>query len=866
MSFKKTVFIKENKIQRNVFNLTLIYLFLFSSVTKSEDYFDPSFLTLSGENSNIDLSIFSKKNAVAEGVYNLTVFLNNQDMGQYSISFSKNNNDIIKPDLNIKLLSEWGVDVKNISSLSSFPNDKVIDELSLYIPHATAKLDLSRLRLDLSIPQIAMDPSFDKDFNPSLWDYGIPAMIMNYNISAGRSDNKNSSKNESLYASIRSGINIAEWRFRNTMTYTRSEEEADNQRNNLQHQIQFFDTYITRDINSIRSSVLIGESTTNSDIFDSVAFKGVQLVSNEQMLPSQLRGYAPSISGIASTNARITVRQNGNVVYEAYVAPGPFYINDIQQSGLSGDYDVTVTEADGAERRFIVPYSALPMMLRPGGAKYELTIGRYNGSFTQGSRESEFILGTSAYGLSTGITVYGGAILSKDYQSFNLGSGISLGEVGALSGDLTHSTARLAINNSESDTKTGQSYRVRYSKSLTTTGTSVDLTALRYSTEHFYNFNEFNSQGYSLENGVSPWALQHRRSSFQTQISQQLAGYGSLRFRANKDDFWGDSKTLTGLSLGYNGTVKGISFGLNYSIDRIKDTNGSWPENRQLSANISIPFRSFLETQNSSIYATSLYILDNHGKTQNQIGVSGNTYDSSLSYSLSQNWGNKGQIATSNANIAYQGSKGSISSGYSYSNDSRTMNMNANGGILIHSDGITFSTSMGDSIALVHAPGAHGAKLNNGSSIIDTQGYAVAPYLSDYTKNSIGIDPTTLPENVDLTHSNTNIYPTKGAVVKAKLNTRIGYQALITITNNNQKFVPFGAIATLYNSNNENVTGIVGDKGQVYLSGLPEQGVLHLHWGNSPEEQCIVNFNLNDSITNQLSLIRQISSVCDNKK
>lgn len=865
MSFKKTIFIKD-KTRENIFKLTLIYVFVFSAVAKSEDYFDPSFLTLSGENSNIDLSIFSKKNSIAEGIYTLNVFLNNQDMGQYSISFSKNNDDVIKPDLNTKLLSEWGVDISNISSLSSFPNDKVIDELSSYIPHATAKLDLSRLRLDLSIPQIAMDPSFDKDSNPSLWDYGIPAIIMNYNISAGRSDNKNSSKNENLYASIRSGINIAEWRLRNTMTYTRSEDEAENQRNNLQHQIQFSDTYITRDIKKLRSSVLIGESTTNSDIFDSIAFKGVQLVSNEQMLPSQLRGYAPSISGIASTNARITIRQNGNIVYEAYVAPGPFYINDIQQSGLSGDYDVTVTEADGVERRFIVPYSALPMMLRPGGAKYEFTIGRYNGSFTQGSRESEFILGTSAYGLSTGITVYGGAILSKDYQSFNLGSGISLGEIGALSGDLTHSNATLSANSSESDTRKGQSYRVRYSKSLSTTGTSVDLTALRYSTEHFYNFNEFNSQGYRLENGVSPWALQHRRSSFQTQISQQLAGYGSLRFRANKDDFWGDSKTLTGLSLGYNGTAKGISFGLNYSIDRIKDANGSWPENKQLSANISIPFRSFSDAQNSSIYATSLYIQDNHGKTQNQIGVSGNMYDSSTSYSLSQNWGNKGQIATSNANIAYQGSKGSISSGYSYSNDSRTINMNANGGVLIHSDGITFSTSMGDSIALVHAPGAHGAKLNNGSSIIDSQGYAVAPYLSDYTKNNIGIDPTTLPENVDLMHSNINIYPTKGAVVKAKLNTRIGYQALITITTKNQKFVPFGAIATLYNSNNENVTGIVGDKGQVYLSGLPEQGVLYLHWGNSPEEQCVVNFNLNDSITSQLSLIRQISSVCDSKK
>lgn len=48
------------------------------------------------------------------------------------------------------------------------------------------------------------------------------------------------------------------------------------------------------------------------------------------------------------------------------MAPGAFYINDIQQAGLSGDYDVTITEADGSERQFVVPYSSLPVMLRPG--------------------------------------------------------------------------------------------------------------------------------------------------------------------------------------------------------------------------------------------------------------------------------------------------------------------------------------------------------------------------------------------------------------------------------------------------------------------------------------------------------------------
>ena len=316
------------------------------------------------------------------------------------------------------------------------------------------------------------------------------------------------------------------------------------------------------------------------------------------------------------------------------------------------------------------------------------------------------MLATGVYGLQSGFTLFGGGLVAKDYQAATAGTGVSLGDIGAVSADVTHSVAKFKTNIGQSDRKTGQSYRLRYSKSLVSTGTSVDLTALRYSTEHYYNFSEFNSQGYHLEDGVNPWTLQRRRSSFQTQVSQQLGNYGTLRFRANRDDYWGNNKTLTGLSLGYSGSAKGVSFGVNYNIDRIKDTNGSWPENRQISANVSIPFRIFGHSSNlQSVYATTTMTHDNSGRTQNQVGLSGSTLDSALSYSVSQSWGNQGQTAVSNANVGYQGSKGSVSSGYSYSDTSRSMNMNASGGMLVHSGGVTLSRSLGESVALVNAPG-----------------------------------------------------------------------------------------------------------------------------------------------------------------
>ncbi|EKT60170.1 putative fimbrial biogenesis outer membrane usher protein [Providencia sneebia DSM 19967] len=836
-----------------------------------EDYFDPSFLTLSGENSPVDLSMFSQEGGVAEGKYTVSVFVNNQDVGQFTLHFEENDKRLISPVLTPEQLASWGVNVPNIADLKSLAADASINDLSMYIPQATTKLDLARLRLDISIPQVAMIPSYAHYVNPNMWENGIPAILLNYNLSAGQSrqypNSGGSTHTNNVYASVRGGVNLGPWRLRSTMTHTRFEYNGKvGQNNKTENSTQFTNSYLSRDIRGLRSSFLIGEANTDGEIFDSVPFKGIQLTSNEQMLPSQLCGYAPAISGVANTNARVTVRQNGNVVYETYVAPGPFYINDIQQAGLSGDYDVTVTEADGTERRFIVPYSALPIMLRPGGWKYELTSGRYNGSLTQGSRQSDFMLATGVYGLQSGFTLFGGALAAKDYQAATAGTGASLGELGALSADVTHSIAKLQTQNDQSTRKTGQSYRLRYSKSLVSIGTSVDLTALRYSTEHYYNFSEFNSQGYRLEDGVSPWTLQRRRSSFQTQLSQQLGSYGTLRFRANRDDYWGNDKTLTGLALGYSGTAKGVSFGVNYNIDRMKDAHGSWPENRQISANVSIPFRIFGYSPDlQSIYATSSITHDNHGRTQNQVGVSGSMLDSAMSYSVSQSWGNQNQTATSNANLGYQGSKGSISTGYSYSNDVQTINMNASGGVLVHSGGVTLSRLMGDSVALVNAPEAQGASLMNGNAKVDWQGYAVAPYLSDYMKNSVGIDPSTLPENVDVIHSNANVYPTRGAVVKVDIATRVGYQVLMTLQQSNQQPVPFGAVVSLLDEPaNMEISGIVGDDGQVYLSGLPEEGELLVKWGEQTDRQCKVKFTLSHLTINQDIPIRQVTYQCGN--
>ena len=65
------------------------------------------------------------------------------------------------------------------------------------------------------------------------------------------------------------------------------------------------------------------------------------------MLPPNLRGYAPEVTGIAKTNAKVTISQQGRVLYEAQVAAGPFRIQDHERP-VMGKLDVRVRNKTAA--------------------------------------------------------------------------------------------------------------------------------------------------------------------------------------------------------------------------------------------------------------------------------------------------------------------------------------------------------------------------------------------------------------------------------------------------------------------------------------------------------------------------------------
>ncbi len=165
------------------------------------------------------------------------------------------------------------------------------------------------------------------------------------------------------------------------------------------------------------------------------------LASDDNMVPYSERQFAPVVRGIARTQARVEVKQNGYTIYNTTVAPGPFALRDLSVTDSSGDLHVTVWEADGSTQMFVVPYQTPAIALHQGYLKYSLLAGRYRSS-DSATDKAQIAQATLMYGLPWNLTAYGGIQSATHYQAASLGLGGSLGRWGVyLSMEATHTVS-----------------------------------------------------------------------------------------------------------------------------------------------------------------------------------------------------------------------------------------------------------------------------------------------------------------------------------------------------------------------------------------------------------------------------------------
>lgn len=770
---------------------------------RAQVYFMADALERSGVASdNIDLSRFEQGGQLP-GIYRVDIWLNGERVHTTSIRFAAVKESGLAPELTPDMLRELGVRVDAFPALPALPSGTVITEPGAFIPDATARLDFDQQRLDLSIPQVALYARARGSVDPSRWDQGIPAALMNYSVSGSRNWLKSGESQDMLYMNMQSGLNAGPWRLRNYSTGSKS--------NDKQH-FSSVSTTLSRDLQFFKGQLELGETSTQGDIFDSFMFRGAQLYSDDAMLPDSLRGYAPVIRGIARSNAMVTVRQNGYIVYQSYVAPGSFEIRDLYPTASSGELSVTVTEADGSEQHFVQPFSSVPMMLREGQLKYTFSGGEYRTTQAMTTTPG-FGLATLAYGVSNRITAYTGLLGADNYRAGVLGSGINLGDMGSVSTDVTFADSTL--NDSSHSRHTGQSYRAQYSKTVATTDTIITLASYRYSTEKFYTFQEVNESARERYN---------RRSRHQLNLSQSLASFGNVYISAWQQGYWRQSGYERSVSTGFSANLNGISYSLGYTYS---SSPGIAKSNQQLAFSTQVPLGKWLNNSWASYGMTS----QKSGPVVHQTGLSGTALaDDNLTYSLRQSYDSNEKDASGSLSGTYRGAYGTVNTGYNYSRVNRQVNFGIQGGIVAHENGITLSQPLGDTVTLVKVAGTSGVSIQNNPGVAtDWGGYAVVPYASAYQNNRIAIDTHTLRQDTEIEETVQNVVPTRGAVVRATFNAKTGQRALLTLMYKG-KPVPFGALVKQKGQDN---VSIVGENGEVYLSGLKGYTTLTAQWNGS---------------------------------
>ncbi|MBJ7223484.1 MULTISPECIES: fimbrial biogenesis usher protein [unclassified Brenneria] len=820
----------------------------------AELFFNPAFLS-NDPAAVADLSRFEQGKGQPPGVYHVDIYLDGEYVATRDIKFNarqpvsadaaQEDDSGLDPCITRSQLETFNVNTKAFPTIANAPADQCV-ALTRLIPDAHTAFDFELQRLNVTLPQASLNNSARGYIPPEQWDDGINAALLNYDFTGSNTSGDDSSNN--YFLNLNSGLNWGGWRLRDYSTWNYYSYQG-----RRTHDWQHVNTYLQRTIVPLKSELTLGDSSTSSEVFDSLGFRGVRLASDDNMLPDSLRGFAPTIRGVARSNARVTVRQNGYVIYQTYVPPGAFTIDDLYPTTSSGDLVVTVTESDNSTNSFTIPYSAVPVLQREGRVKYALTAGQYRSNYSQQDKP-EFAQGTLIWGLPAGVTLYGGSQLADDYQSMALGAGKNLGEWGAFSADVTQAYSTLADGSDHQ----GQSLRFLYARSLNALGTNFQLLGYRYSTQGFYTLDETSYKqmsGYSIDTvSVRPvyqdyYDLNHtKKGKVQVNITQHIGDNGTLFFTGSRQDYWHTDKTADLWQAGYSGSWDGISYSLTYSYNK----NLGVEADRLVAFNLSLPLGQWLSgggrktdithSSNSS-YLTYNANTDTHGRNIQQAGVSGTLLDdNNLGYGVQQGYGSQGIGYSGNASLNYQGEYGNSNVGYNYSKGFRQVHYGVSGGVVAHANGVTLSQPLSDTNVLVSAPGASGVKLEDVTGVsTDWRGYAVVPYATTYRRNRIALDVNTLNNRTEVDDAVVNVVPTRGALVRANFDARVGVRALITLRQRGGKPVPFGAEVRRADSNG---TAIVGDNGQVFLSGLSPKGVLLVAWGASAQQQCAINYTL----------------------
>ncbi|EHL2886934.1 PefC/AfrB family outer membrane usher protein [Salmonella enterica] len=613
--------------------------------------------------------------------------------------------------------------------------------------------NLANQTLDFVIPQAWLADKSDV----TRWDYGINGLRLSYsgNFSKNVQNRHNGYSDDSLnaYGNINSSLNLGRWVLSADMNASRNAQNSEFDTNNL---------VLSTAIHQVRGDLQIGRSQTRTELFQDFGFYGAALSSNSNMRPWSARGYAPVITGVASSTSRITITQGGYTVYSRVIPAGPYRLEDISPVS-NGNLLVTVEDNNGQKTVTEYPVATLPTLLRAGEFNYNLAVGERSDSnkvrdaFRAGT--GVFTLASLDYGFST-TTLNSALLLHNQYQAAGLGFTQSLGAWGAFSASLNASKA--AYDNE--DDRKGVSATFKYAKSFTSR-TDLQILTYRYQSPGYTEFSAWQPDvrlrypGYRFgdeDHSYNYVSFSGReKARYEARLSHRFDG---LYLSASwwQQSYWDHNRHGTGASMSASTSVgNGISVFLSGNYSR-----NAWSSRDDLSGSlsISIPFSA----GGVRHYGSGSVSSSSNGTSSFNTSASA-TLSERFNYSVSAGTdSHRNYSAGVSGSYAFDSIQTNMA--VSKSRDTTTLSGSASGSVIATSEtGLILTKQTSDTIAVVKLKDIPGITFN-GSMPTNSRGNTVL-YLTGYNPTTISINPENLPDNAELLNTSFEVVPTEKAII-----------------------------------------------------------------------------------------------------
>ncbi|MEG6258802.1 fimbria/pilus outer membrane usher protein [Enterobacter bugandensis] len=759
-----------------------------------------------GQGTDVNLSHFAHPGYIVPGTYAMMIKVNRTETETRDITFHAQSadGDNSSPCFTPDIISLIGFN-KSGESRITYDDNGCADLNKL--EGAEVKGDLPTRTLSVVIPDIFMELAYPGWVPPQRWDTGISGVLIDYDLNLAASHSlRGDGDTRTLRGLGTVGANAGAWRLRADWQGARNFDRRSQQRNEW----DWNRLYAFRPLPMLGARLTLGEDYYGSGIFDTFRFTGASVVSDERMLPPTLRGYSPEINGVARTNALVIISQKGHVVAEKQVAAGPFTIRDLSRS-VTGELDVTVQEQDGTEQRFTVQTATIPYLTRPGQVRYKVVVGEvsdYQRSYTG----DIFGGGEFSWGVSNGWSLFGGMLASNDYTAIAAGMGRDLYALGAISADVTQSNANLGERR-----YAGKSWRVNYSKRFDEYDSQVTFAGYRFSEREFLSLSDFSRAirygNKSLRNSKEMFTVSFNKNFRDSGINATLNYTHQIYWNHQESDNY-NFMLSSSLDIG---PVKNASVSVSVFEN---DFYGQRDKGGYLS--ISMP----LAGQSRATYSADI----SRKEVRHSVGFS--HYEDGSHYQLNAGTAKSGQDVSAYYSRNMNAGEFSLNAGYqpgSYASAGASLRgaatLTAEGGALHRQSTIGGTRMMVDTGGVKNIPIS-----TNGNLVYSNRfGKAVLTDINHYIRSEASVDTTKLPDDAEVISPVTHVTLTEGAIGYRKLGVISGQKGMSVIRLADGSWPPFGAVVT----NRDGVeTGIVDDKGSVYLSGIRPDEKMQVTWGD----------------------------------